>query len=226
MKVLLSAVAMFGAVLATPAEYRVWTSADGATVIAEFQSRSGDKVLLETADGRTLNVPFDRLSPDDRKYAELHTPPRLAVEVDPNENHVSDSVLQRAGEGYIILDFTVTVRKRSSMSYSHPLRLDLYVVGVQEMAGHYTILQHVSSRIFFTGKTSKRIIRADQLLLKQTPEEKSSESDYEGYLLVITDDRDEQLVVQSNRKAFEKNTALFTGGKKGMTFSRRDLKGD
>lgn len=194
--------------------------------MAEFQSRSGSAVRLITEPGQKLDVPFDRLSRIDRDYIELHSPPGLSVEVDPHINHVSDSVLQRAGEGYLVLDFTVGVRKKGLVDYSLPLQLNLYVVGVQEVTGDYIILQHVCSELVFATGESRKNIKAGQVLLRLTAEDVLSEAAYNGYLLVITDQRGNPIVVQSNRKAFERNTDLFNGGKKGMTFSSQDLEGD
>ena len=220
----LPALLLFGAVLPVSAGFRVWTATDGSSITAEFQSRSGNKVCLVTENGRKFDVPFERLSKEDRAYAELHSPPRLEVEVDPNENHVSDSVLNRSNEGYIVFDFEVQVFKKSMESYSRPLRVDLYVVGTQEVSGRYVVLRHFQKRLVFPEAKNRRTISFDQLLLRQTPAKDVSEADYCGYLLVVADERDERIAVASNRKEFENNAERFGGVREGAVSPRDDIR--
>jgi hypothetical protein len=75
-----------------------------------------------------------------------NTPPALSIDVDPNRNSVSESVLPFGGEGYLILD--------------------LYVVGEQERSGYFIILQQYSTRMVFSGKSSRKTVRPGQLVLK------------------------------------------------------------
>lgn len=49
---------------------RNWTSTADTTLTARIVSRSGDKVKLETEDGRVLTVNFDQLSKADQDYIE------------------------------------------------------------------------------------------------------------------------------------------------------------
>jgi hypothetical protein len=207
------------------AEVRTWTGADGQTVEAEFELRNMKSVRLKTEAGNTLNVPIDRLSRADQIYVELQSPPDLSVEVEPNENHVGNSVNRRNNEGYLILDFEITVKKKSRMSYSLPLKLELYVVGIQEVSGGYIILQRDSSRIVFNEKRNTQTIKVPQLVVPQTQTAALTESEYEGYLLIITDERGEKLVVKSNRKAFENRADFLSALKKGATFNGSDLEG-
>lgn len=207
------------------AEFRTWTATDGQTVEAEFLLRSIKSVRLKTQVGKTLNVSFDRLSRQDQIYVELHSPPVLSVEVEPNENHVGESVNHQDREGYLILDFEITVRKKSRMSYSRPLKLDLYIIGMQEVTGRFIVLQHHSSRMVFDNKRNTKIIKASQLVLTQSSEAVITESDYHGYLLVITDDRGERIVILSNRKIFESRATFLGSLRTGSTFARRDLEG-
>ncbi|MDF7807563.1 SHD1 domain-containing protein [Pontiellaceae bacterium B12219] len=207
------------------AEVRTWTAKNGKTVEAEFVLRGMKSVRLKTDAGKILNVPFDGLSRDDQVYAELQSPPSLSVEVDPNENHVGHSVNRRNNEGYLILDFEITIRKKSRMSYSRPLKTNLYVVGVQEVSGAYIILQHHTSRVLFNEKRNSQTIKVSQLVLPQTQADLLTESEYEGYVLTITDERGEKIGVHSNRKAFESRPDFFSALKTGSIFSRSDLQG-
>lgn len=216
MKLLLSALLLLLA-HSVRAEMRKWTSVNGDTISAEFHLRTMDSVRLKTDAGKIITVPFTGLSTDDQAYVELLTPPALSIDVDPNRNSVNESVLPFGGEGYLILDFKVEVRKKSRMSYSRPLRLDLYVVGEQERSGYFIILQQYSTRMVFSEKSSLKTVRPGQLVLKYSPDEAVAESDYAGYLLVITDERDDKLVIKSNKKFFEKHAARFNGLKTGAT---------
>jgi len=209
-----------GLVISAHAEFRTWTAADGSGMItAEFQERTSTSVRLKTKDGKTLHIPMERLIREDRMYAELQTPPDLVVEINPHENNVSDSVMRRGEEeGYLLLDFEIEIRKKSRLSYSRPLNLSLFVIGEQEITGHYIILQRHSSSLTFGSRSNKRTIRADQLVLKQTAEASYDESDYVGYLLVIKDKRGESILVQSNKALFEKSAPRLYTFKTGSTF--------
>ena len=58
----------------------------------------------------------------------------------------------------------------------------------------------------------------DQVVLKQTSGYTKTGSDYAGYLLVITDERGEKILIASNEKKFQKNAAKFSGFKTGSAF--------
>lgn len=203
---------------AVGAEIRTWTADDGKTVSAEFVSRSMNSVRLKAPNGKMLNVPMARLSEVDRIYVELNSPPTLQVEIDPNKNTISESALNRRDEGCTLLDFELSVRKTSRLSYSQPLHLNLYVIGVQEVSGHYVIIQHISQRVRFDEETNKKSIKAEQVVLTHTLEQKADESEYEGYVLTVTDELESVLVVQSNRKAFERHASVFNGAQAGTLF--------
>lgn len=55
-------------VLSGPAGARTWTSATGNTVDAEFVRLEGQRVVLKTADGRTLGIPASQLSAADQEF--------------------------------------------------------------------------------------------------------------------------------------------------------------
>lgn len=218
---------LLGVLISARAEYRTWSAADGSgSVKAELQQRTMKSVRLKSEDGRVLNIPFGRLSREDQVYAELQTPPDLSIEVDPNENHVGNSVIRRGEEdGYLILDFEIEVRKKSRLSYSRPLKLELYVVGKQEVSGRLVLLRVHTAGVRFSGQVSKRSIRPGPIVLQRTAEAVSSESDYAGYLVVITDERGERLTVKSNRNQFADNADFFAGLRTGAEFYSDELEG-
>ncbi|MFP4259892.1 MAG: hypothetical protein ACLFS1_02310 [Opitutales bacterium] len=49
--------------------FRVWTSNDGATIIAKKRAVEKKLLTLEIPSGKSYTFPIDRLSPEDRKYA-------------------------------------------------------------------------------------------------------------------------------------------------------------
>ena len=51
---------------------RTWTSTFGSKIEARLVRRSGDSVILEKADGKSLTVPMDKLSKDDQDYVQTH----------------------------------------------------------------------------------------------------------------------------------------------------------
>lgn len=69
---LLSAALVFalaaGALAAEPPQLRKWTSADGRTLEATFQSAAGGKVTIVRKDGRRFTLPLDKISEEDQAY--------------------------------------------------------------------------------------------------------------------------------------------------------------
>ncbi len=49
---------------------RVWTSADGKSIEAEFVRANAESVTVRRSDGKTYTIPFSRLSPADRQWVD------------------------------------------------------------------------------------------------------------------------------------------------------------
>ncbi|MEM1441726.1 MAG: hypothetical protein AAGF67_05255 [Verrucomicrobiota bacterium] len=63
---------LLAAPLVSQAENRVWTSAEGKSFEGELQSATDASVSVRRSDGRTFDIPLDKLSTEDQEFVRLH----------------------------------------------------------------------------------------------------------------------------------------------------------
>lgn len=78
------------------AETREWRNSDGSRSIkGDFQKRDETSVSITSADGRAIEIPLDRLHPDDRKWLNAHHPSTpVATPADPEDERALFGILR------------------------------------------------------------------------------------------------------------------------------------
>ena len=202
-------------------EYRIWTSAAGRSIEAEFLNQMGGDVCLKRRDGRTLKVPVKKLSVADQKYIEQHQLPTLKLTVHPNINRTNKAKRRRRQIQKETFAFEIKVEKTSSIPYSFPLKGDLYVIGYSSGTKSYVILQHQSISFSFAGKEREKKFKAQALTIWAPDRQYTKKPEYYGYLVVIRDTQDLIVATASNRKLFEEKADFFKGIKLDRRFNSK-----
>ena len=187
----------------------VWTRPDGKEFDAEYVSMIGGKVVLKTAKGKTLKIPKDKLSAEDREYIELINPPQFTldfVKLSDNQSGRYKGSPFNPTPPPRVNDFTfgVKARQRSAGDYNHQLTLEYFAIGKERLGDKYILLDRESSTFTptkenershsFKGETIEMIeyVNFDNQLRGKRPD---------GNLIIVTDERG-QIIQHSASKSW------------------------
>lgn len=131
---------------------RLWTLNTGKTFEAEYVTKIGDKLVVRTAKGKQIKVPYTDVSEDDINYIKLTRPPTFDVGiVRSSKNYViemSTYALDRDQIPPRVLDWTfgAKAKQKSSGDYPFELKLEFFAIGQQYLdANKYRLLDHQST---------------------------------------------------------------------------------
>jgi len=140
------------------AKTRTWTTTDGKGFDAEYLSIFGDKVVLKLKTGKKVRIPMDKLSPSDKVFVERLNPPRLDINFTHTKKQRKTPLQAESAEKHHpspkmkFVTFHVSVKKKSSASYSLPLTVE-YFAFADEINGDKKILvAHETKAFSFKGK--------------------------------------------------------------------------
>ncbi|MBN2686066.1 MAG: hypothetical protein JXR40_12355 [Pontiellaceae bacterium] len=240
---------LFGVVLllgtlAWAGEFRTWSDKKGNTIQAEFVRLFGDKVMLKTKDGKELSVPVGGLSLADQEYLAKMVPPEMEITVDKD----LDTERTMEVSGYTQREETatlnITIKKKgknpSTGTYKAVVYMLINVVG-EEYGANYRRVGAYNEHIFsFKEET---VDEKDAEAEKQTKPKKTDETSfslsnvttvddwrekkegwqYEGYILVILDEKGKvvnSVVSTDTYESFISFIDDFKDGKKNLPLSR------
>lgn len=207
------------------AEMRIWTSRKGDTVEAKYVKMYGGKVVLKTADGRTLKIPPGGLCDDDQEFLTHLTavPPRIEIKVD------DDLERDKKGNGYYHeteeqrVTCNVAVKKTNGEPCLGRFKARLYLIGEEKEGTKKKILGVKEKAISFA--------RQDTAVFSLTSTVKSEVGymwaqgfEYEGYLVCIQDESGEMIATESNQNAYEKNVDVILKSSQGNIFTEDFIK--
>lgn len=194
------------------AELRVWALQDGRTVEASFIAVVGDSFALKTTKGRQVKIPVVQFSEEDRVFVELSRPPKLEIDFIRNLETVTFS------EGFYGSyprdpeqqgNFGLRVKQTSAGTYRHELKVEMYVVaqqiGVQDKKCCLIDRQEFRFTIPEVGKKEVQFMSERQVRLENWHFEYSDSRAvdhgelYYGYLIVITDMRNQIVAVRTSK---------------------------
>ncbi|MEI6891460.1 MAG: SHD1 domain-containing protein [Pontiella sp.] len=131
---------------------RLWTLNSGKAFEAEYISKVGDKLVVRTATGKQVRVPYGDLSPQDINFIKRSTPPEFDVGIIRSSKNfkieASAYALKRDQIPPRVLDWTfgAKVRKKGRSDYPFELKLEYYVFAQQYLdPNKYWFLDHQSS---------------------------------------------------------------------------------
>jgi len=201
------------------AEFRAWSDVNGNTVEAEYIRMAVDTVVLRKRDGKEVRVPLNTLSEGDRQYAMLLNPPRIDIVV---KDDVDSSMLRarRNSEARMeAVNVDVQIRKASSEAYDAELSLDVILIGKTLPLSRYEVLEHSRSKFAFSNENKGlHECRCGPVDIRNIKGGRNQGSEYEGYLVVVRDSRNQVIAVKGSRLEFEKNAGALLDADKGDAF--------
>ena len=191
--------------LACSAEMRIWTSAEGQTVEAEFVRYSVGKIVLKKADGKEVSIPPSYLSDDDQEYVITMIPPKppmlqldFSKRAKTNAEYYDDHRQK--------LRFTVKIMKTSREPYEGKLTVELFVLGEDLRYGEKSMLLR---------KVWKDVVLSNELndVLELSPAPITVHYDdegyeygtkYDGYAFFVLDDSGTVIASRASSKKLER----------------------
>lgn len=196
-------------------EYRIWTCQDGSVVEAELVKRAGDLILIQPRKGELLRIPYDKLAPEDRRYVDLHIPPLLRINVNPNIDHGKKGKSGAQQSRFITIHCSVTIQKVGPAPYPAPLNAFLFVIGKDDRKGRYVVLDLASSTFSVDSDAANNghVFSANRLTLQN-----SDRLSYAGYLVIVCDNSGGIVAVDGNRQPFEEHAEAFRDAGRNTEF--------
>ena len=212
-------------VIDSRAEYRLWTAKDGSTVEAELVNIAGEKVVLKLQDGSLKKVLLSGLSIQDRKYAELNSPPKIEVKVTvdtkrENRTGPAHHSVQVQAES---VQCEVELIKVGSKSYDAPLKAHCVMLAEVEQRDYLMIVDRKVVPFNFKNEKS-HVFTTKPMQFEQRNSGSSTTAmgkEYEGYLVVITDPNGKVLQMKASRDSLEDHAELLMISPLGTVFDEK-----
>ncbi len=205
------------------AEMRIWTSKKGDTIEATYvRIFAGGKVVLKTSDGRELKIPIDGLSAKDQDYLASLIPPQIKISVDVD----TDIDTEQSTDWYVRKRETskckVTLKKANKEPCNRTFSAHVFVFALQERGDDRWLISLAKEKVSFAGSSDTVTIIAPSAEVQYESAEYQSARGfrYDGYLVVVLDEAEEVLAMDSNRNMYKKNWSKIKGAKKGVQFDR------
>lgn len=202
------------------AEMRVWTSKKGDTVAAEYVKMSGSKVVLKTAEGKTLRVPVSGLCDDDQMYLSHKTavPPKIQIEVDDD--------LERKKKGYggefeeeeqSVL-CTVVIKKTNREPCLGNFKARLWIIG-EEAEGTQKKILGIKEQAVSFAKDSVTEFSLKATTSCQRGYMWANGYEYEGFIVCVEDESGEMVAIESNQNAYERSMFVIRKSSQGSIYT-------
>lgn len=201
----------------THAETRIWTDKKGNSIEAEFVTIIGGKVILKKANGKQIKVPQVGLCDADQKYLENAVPPKIDIDVNVNKKRKK---LQEF-DGYVNyserVTGKVTLLKKNKNPSNKPFVAHLYIfskdhredeIQIIEKTSHKFSFEH-QKKIEFSGKQTK--FNYSKWLYGSLDHGEQ----YEGYLVIITDNNNKIIGTKGSRSILETKASQIMKAKTG-----------
>jgi hypothetical protein len=191
-------------------DMRLWATADGRTMEAEFITAMGGNVILKTGKRKQVKMPLETLSEADRLYISLAVPPKLDI------NFLKTTKPRKFGatmEGKAppvvgsFYTFAARIKQTSTRPYGHPLTAEFFAIG-DEIGGQKKMLLDYQRAEFTLSEESDYSFEfkgPPVELLDYTVNNERRGKRYGGYLVVIKDSRGEIIAYETPSEKLYKN---------------------
>ena len=174
---------------------RVWHTANGKILgKACFVMLLGGKVVLRDTKEALQKIPLNLFCAADQEYVELETPPRFNIDFSKQSRrlNVPPSFFPSWEQPKLFeYTFSAKLKQVSANHYSHPLKVELFVIGKEIMGNRYLLLdrqvrsfipsQQKDRRFRFSGQS---VLLRDSTFYKQRRGER-----YCSFLIVVSDEK-------------------------------------
>lgn len=191
--------------LACSAEMRIWTSADGQTVEAEFVRFSMGKIVLKKADGKEISVPPSYLSDDDQEYVITRIPPkppRLKLDFSKKAQTTAEYYDDHRQK----LRFTVKIMKASREPYEGKLKVELFVLGEDLGGGEKSMLLRKVWEDVVLSSVPNDVLELSPAPITVHYDDQGYEygTKYDGYAFFVFDDSGAVIASRASSKKLER----------------------
>jgi len=175
-------------------EMRTWTGVDGKVLEARFLTVISDKAVLEDSHGKQRKFPLAQLSPGDREFTELATPPSFKIDFSKKSSQFIEKMSPYNGRTPAkVLDYVFSTRLKQTSAglYNHELKVEFFAIGAENFGDHYILLDRQESR-FTPTKENRQTHEFSGESVRLTSYELYGDfkgMKYDGYLVVVTDSR-------------------------------------
>ena len=192
-------------VLFVHAEMRTWTSIKGDTIEAEYvQMFGGNKVVLETIDGKTLKIPIDGLCAEDGEYLASMVPPKIDIKVDVDKDRNKEFATSGYKRYRETIKCSVSVNKTSKMQCSREFTAYLYVFAQQINGDIHWLISNATQSLSFredgginSFKSQPASVEWQDMVYADNRGFK-----YKGYIVVVEDDAGNAVSIRPPITAF------------------------
>lgn len=203
------------------AEMRTWTDKKGNSIEAEFVNLIGGKVILKTAAEKQVKVPASGLSSADQEFLKNAIPPIIEINVN------IDNERKKADEGYSYtrtaekVKGKVTITKKNRDPSNKTFKAELFIFSKNIQTDAVAIIAKSDHRFSFT--TEKKIMftgdtgKTEHTIYDSYSNSGKTGTKYEGYLVIIEDDKGKILFTKGSRKLFEQRASQIKKEKKGSS---------
>ncbi len=182
---------------ATKSAMRTWSLNSGKSIEAEYVTLIGGDVALKTIRGKVVKVPLPKFSEEDLIFLDLLNPPELKMDF---KKHTSRfEVLYNPNTGMAIptaKEFAggVVVKQQNMKEYTHPLRIEMYVVMDEYDGDNFILLDRQIETFTLTPENEKRFeLRGKDKILRRYENYGGTlrGEKYKGYMILVYDERGE-----------------------------------
>ena len=213
--------------VAARAEMRMWTDKKGNSIEADFVNIVAGKVILKTPAGKQLKVPQSGLSNADQIYLANAIPPKIDIDVniDNDRKKLSESLGYTRTREKITGHVTLTKKNRDPCNrrfsaYLYIFEKDLREdeIRVLDKAKHEFSFEHQKKVSFDGNQSNVEYTKYDSDYYYSTNLGKK----YEGYLVVVEDDKGKIICVKGSRRLYENKANQIRKAKKGSLLDNLD----
>lgn len=177
---------------------RLWTFSDDHRVEAGFITVVGNQVVVKDLQGKQLKIPLQILSPEDRLYVELETPPDFLINFSKKSSFIpppENSPYVQTVRPLQIADYVFGTRLKQSSTkpYPHELHVEFFAFGEEVDGDNYVLLDRQKSS-FTPSKENEgsfELYSTEPVRIQTTAIRSASPmrgTKYGGYLVTITDE--------------------------------------
>jgi len=185
-----------------------WALKNGKTINGEFITLINGNVTLKGEKGRLKKIPEQEFSKEDMSRIELMLPPKLDLEFSrkTKQRRFPETHTRNIPSG-VYYTFTARIKQTSPRPYPHGLTAEFFAIA-DEIDGDNRILIDYQKESFNlpdgSGSTFEMSGRTVQLLDYITRDFRRGEK-YKGYMIVVTDSREEIIAHKASSDNFFAN---------------------
>lgn len=200
------------------AEFRVWSSKDGySNVEAQFIQMSGGKVVLEKPDGTRIMVPRNKLCDKDQQYLASIVPPEIKIDVDRDISTEKTEEYTYSEYKRDTITISVTIKKVSREPCTQKFKAYLYVIAGQYKGGGSMVIASSDRSFSFEKEKPTEFSATGSVEYSNTYSRGKSGWEYEGYIVVVEDEKGNIIQVETNKSAYENKLDLIKRNKDGKS---------